>query len=107
MVPSRHLCVAFVLLCGHFAAGQTVVNSTYVGQCQQVYSDPNCWRPAEVPANTPGRQYNVTIPDLNNIFVNVSATVSNLNLTGYAYVPNVNLIVTGATTIPLDAYSHV
>ena len=107
MVPSRYLCVAFVLLCGHFAAGQTVVNSTYIGQCQQVYSDPNCWSPAEVPANTPGRQYNVTIPELNTVFVNVSATVSNLNLLGFAYVPNVNLTVTGATAIPPGAYAHV
>ena len=107
MARLRYLCLALGLFCGPFAIAQTVVNSAYIGQCQQVYSDPNCWTPAEVPNNTAGRQYDVTIPELNTVFVNVSATVSNLNLTGFAYVPNVSLTVTGATTIPLDDYSHV
>jgi hypothetical protein len=107
MVPSRYLCLALALFCGQFSVAQTVVNSIYIGQCQQVYSDPNCWMPAEVPNNTASRQYNVTIPELKNVNVNVSATVSNLNLMGYAYVPNVNWTVTGTTTIPLGDYSHL
>jgi hypothetical protein len=96
-----------LLILGKFAAAQTVVNSTYTGQCQQVYSDPNCWSPPEVPANTPSRQYNVTIPDQNTIFVERSATVSNLDLAGYAYFANITFVVTGSTVIPVDGFFHV
>jgi hypothetical protein len=104
----RNLAPLFTLLVlGEFAAAQTVVNSTYDGGCQQTYSDPNCWMPAEVPANIAGKQYNVTIPDQATIVVDVSATVSNLNLTGYAYFPNRTFTVTGTTAIPVDDFFHV
>jgi hypothetical protein len=112
MFPSRHIFLAFGLLLFEFefAGAQTVVNSTYTGQCQGVYSDPNCWSPPEVPNNSPSRQYNVTVPAENSLRVDINATVSNLNLNGYATFYNfygAKLIVEGKTTVPIDDYGHI
>jgi len=89
------------------AAAQTVVNSTYLGQCQAAYSDPNCWNPPEVPANTAAKQYAVTIPEHETISFDISATISNLNLTGSAYIWGVDFTVAGTTDVPVDDFFHV
>lgn len=103
MILSRYLFLTFALVCGHFAGAQTVVNSTYVdqpGPCQ--YSDPNCWSPAEVPNNTPSRLFNVSVPGRDYFYVDMSATVSNLDLAGYASVQHVDFTVTGTTVLAVD-----
>src|SRR5438067_11156802 len=108
MVPSRSLCVALVLLCGQFAAAQTVVNSTYLGQCQGNYGDPNCWSPAVVPNNSPPAKYNVSIGAGSSVTEDIDATISNLNLAGFLSVSDKTFAVVGSTAIDMGGpYSGV
>lgn len=62
------------------ASAQTVVDSIFTLQgAAGYYDDPNNWSPPEVPNNSPGRIYNVTVPG--SVYMNVNAAISNLNLT--------------------------
>jgi hypothetical protein len=101
MVLSRHLCLGLVLLCGQFAAAQTVVNSTYLGQCGGKYSDASCWSPAQVPNNIASTTYNVS--GRGGFSVDIDATISNLTLSGtsagLAVVLGRAFTVTGMTMI--------
>jgi hypothetical protein len=104
MVPSRYLCLALFLLCGHLASAQTVVNSTFIDALTGTYAygNPNNWSPAEVPNNTATRQYNVTIPQIFYVIGDTDATVSNLTLAGFFDLYNKNFVVTGATAMEGD-----
>lgn len=98
MVPPRFLCPALVLLCGHLATAQTVVNSIYVGPADGTYSPAKNWAPAEVPNNTDAKVYNVTIPPTSFVLsVDVDATISNLTLGSFLYIYGKTLTVTGTT----------
>jgi hypothetical protein len=106
MFPSRYLCLALVLLCGHVVTAQTVVNSTFVNPVfgYDNYDDPNNWNPAEVPNNTATKLFNVNIATFFEVEVAIDATISNLHLgssTGLAVKLGKTFTVTGATTIEL------
>ena len=108
MFPLWSLCaVCFLVIGASFCSAQSVVNSTYTGACEGHYSDPDCWSPREVPLNSASRSYNVTFPASASIFIDVSGAVSNLNLTGYAYLFDGNFSVEGTTVVPVDGFYHV
>ena len=94
-----------LLLCS--AAAQTVVNSTFVAQPGGFYSNPNNWAPAEVPHNTEATRYNVTVPLGVGVSVDTSATISNLNLGGFAHLFRTTLTVTGTTQFVIDEGYHI
>ena len=110
MRPLRSILLIFAALtCGHFARAQTVINSTFVDRYPEtnfdLYGNPDNWMPAEVPNNTPGKQFNVTIGDLVSLEItfDVDATVSNLTLpsqrTEYFSIEGKSFTVTGTTSI--------
>jgi hypothetical protein len=96
-------------MCGQLARAQTVINSTFVDRYPDAnydrYSNPNNWTPAEVPNNTPAKQFNVTIGDLffSGISFDVDATISNLTLASqraeYFSIEGKTITVTGRTFI--------
>jgi hypothetical protein len=99
MLPFRNLCFALGLfLCAKFAAGQTVVNSAYVGNCSGAYSDANCWSPAQVPNNTASTTYNVSVGG--GVYVDIDATISNLTLASYSGLHVVKAFTVTGTTNP-------
>jgi hypothetical protein len=110
MFPRRSifLALAFVI-CGEFARAQTVINSTFLDRYPEGnydrYSEPNNWSPAEVPNNSVGPQFNVTIGDLfpSGVTFDVDATVSNLTFssqTGNHFdIRGKTFAVTGTTSI--------
>jgi hypothetical protein len=97
------------LLSARFVFAQTIINSTFVDRYPEAnydrYSNPGNWMPAEVPNNTPGRQYNVTVGDVpaSDVTVDVDATVSNLTVAnqsgGFFNVWGKTFTVTGTTLI--------
>jgi hypothetical protein len=103
MRPSLSLAVVLgALLLLHPATAQTVVNSTFVGQFFDPYSDPNNWAPAEVPNNTGTRSYNVTVPGPQGPVVDIDATISNLTSQARVFVDGHTLTVTGTTSPFVD-----
>ena len=64
-------------------AGQTIVESTFVGG-YGVYSRPQNWSPAEVPNNTEAKQYNLLFDRHGGVNIDVDATISNLRTTNAA-----------------------
>jgi hypothetical protein len=103
MLPPRSVFFAFCLLiCGHFAAAQTLVQSTFLNRFPEAnYDDPNNWSPGEVPNNTALKNYNVLIGVPYAVAVNIDATISNLALYGEFTGLNVRgktFVVTGTTT---------
>ena len=111
MVPPRSFLLALgLLVCGRFAIGQTVINSTFLNRPQwpAVYNDPNNWSPNGVPNDTADRHYNVTIDVPVRVTVDSNgpdATISNLTLGGWLpgfYVDGGNLIVTGTTANQME-----
>ena len=109
MVPSRHLCLALFLLCGHFATAQTVVQSIFLNRFPAAnYDDPSNWSPAEVPNNTALKNYNVLINVGFAVEVNTDATISNLAISGAFTGLNVRgktFVVTGTTTDGIESGS--
>jgi hypothetical protein len=106
--PSFSLAVLLgALLSLQPATAQTVVNSTFVGQFSNPYSDPNNWAPAEVPNNTETRSYNVTVPGLHGPTVNIDATISNLTSQARVFVDGHTLTVTGRTAPFLNAAPEI
>lgn len=85
--PATTLCIAAVLAL-RIAAGQTVVNSTFLGRYNyyvpdpQFYSKAANWDPAEVPNNANGKIYNVIVPAFAGVNLDIDATVENLTLSG-------------------------
>jgi hypothetical protein len=63
------------------AAGQTVVDSTFVKRPNKYsnYSNPGNWSPREVPNNSAVKSYNVSIPNA-LVNVDIDATISRLSL---------------------------
>lgn len=85
MFPPRLISLLIgLLLWGRVAFAQSVVDSAWVIQypsslSYNFYSDPNHWTPAEVPNNTPAKQFNVNITD-QVVRVDMDATISKLTL---------------------------
>src|SRR6266404_5537470 len=106
MFPPRSFIPSFVVLvtlvCGQFAAAQTVVNSTYVGPTYGSYGAAKNWTPAEVPNNTGAKNYNVTIPPTISVTVDVDASVSNLTLGSFLNIFGKTFAVIGTTLSPVD-----
>jgi hypothetical protein len=105
MVPSRYLCLALFLLCGHFATAQTVVQSIFLNRFPDAnaanYNDPSNWSPAEVPNNTVLKHYNVLINTGFAVEVNVDSSISHLTLSGPFTGLNIRgktLVVAGTST---------
>jgi len=105
MVPSRYLCLALLLLCGHFATAQTVVQSIFLNRFPDAnaanYDDPSNWSPAEVPNNTVLKHYNVLINTGFAVEVNVDSSISHLTLSGPFTGLNIRgktLVVAGTST---------
>jgi hypothetical protein len=115
MFPSGYLSFALVLICGQFAAGQTVVNSTFLNRHPASgydnYNNPNNWSPAEVPNNTAARLFNLNITTFFEVNVTIDATISNLTLGGSSTGLGVfgkMFTVTGTTTNEIyDGYIDV
>lgn len=112
MFPSRCLCVALVLLCGHFATAQTVVQSIFLNRFPDAnaanYDDPSNWSPAEVPNNSALKNYNVLINVGFPVEANADATISYLVVSGSFAGLNVRgktLVVTGTTTNGIESGS--
>jgi hypothetical protein len=112
MFPSRCLCVALVLLCGHFATAQTVVQSIFLNRFPDAnaanYDDPSNWSPAEVPNNSALKNYNVLINVGFPVEANADATISYLVVSGSVAGLNVRgktLVVTGTTTNGIESGS--
>ena len=104
MLFPRYFLPALVLFVGgEFAMAQSVVNSTYLGQCQGNYSDPNCWSPAEVPNNTASRRYAVSIGSSSAVNVDIDATVSSLFLAGYLNVTDKTFAISDSTMLDVSA----
>jgi hypothetical protein len=85
MFPPRPIFLLIgLLLCGTVALAQSVIDSAWVIQypsspSYNLYSDPNHWTPAEVPNNTPAKEFNVNITD-QVVRVDLDATISKLTL---------------------------
>jgi len=98
MFPLRYLLLPLVLVWGQFASAQTVVNSTYVGQCSGAYSDASCWSPAQVPNNTASTTYKVSVGG--GVSVDIDATISNLTLARSSGLHVVKTFTVTGTTNP-------
>jgi hypothetical protein len=85
-----------MLWCAQATLAATVVNSSWrYGDTR--YSNPANWSPAEVPNNSAQKSYNVTAPVF--LPLDMSATVSNLNLNAGLQSSGYSFYVTGTTTI--------
>lgn len=112
MVPSRYLCLALVLFCGHAATAQTIIQSIFLNRFPDAnaanYDDPSNWLPAEVPNNSALKNYNVLINVGFPVEANADATISNLVVSGSFAGLNVRgktLVVTGTTTNGIESGS--
>jgi hypothetical protein len=100
MPSRRHRLFLFVTLAAiQFASAQTIVNSVFQVRNQADYGDANNWLPTEVPNNSPGKSYNVTVTTPYFVEMNVDATISSLVLNG-TYIGNGHsLTVIGTATL--------
>ncbi len=109
MFPPRFifLALSLLLLCGRLLLAETV-NSVFVCDPQQPYSNAGCWSPPEVPNNTPSRQYNVSVGVGSALTLDVDAGISNLSLAGSLNVTDKTFAVSGTTNYELsDHFSEI
>jgi len=90
------------LVAVQLASAQTIVNSVFTPHdASYYYGDANNWSPPEVPNNSPGKSFNITIPSF-QIRMNIDATVSNVTLDSTSVLTEGEghtFTVNGATTI--------
>jgi hypothetical protein len=100
-MPSRRpgLFLFVTVAAVQLASAQTIVNSVFQVRNHADYGDANNWLPAEVPNNSPGKSYNVTVTTPYFVELNVDATISNLVLNGTCLGNGHSLTVIGTATL--------
>ena len=102
----RRLCQVAAVMAANLlpllpASGQTVVHSVFTSKNIEMplYSDPANWSPVGVPNNTDSTLYNVEVPSVQPVQIDIDATISNLTLGAFATLYDRTFTVTGTTDL--------